>query len=449
MSSFISVLAEIASTTKSKEKLSILECHKENKELKRCIEYAYNPEKIYGVVPDQSWIDRESIGIEDLDSTSYSLLDSLIARDLTGNAARDAIKKELNRLNESNADLFIRILRKDLRSGFSDSTANKIWKNLIPTYSYMRCITPKNAKFEKFSFKDGVFMQLKLDGLFANGNILESFQLTSRSGSVFPMGQFQNLTDEVPEEAKGHQIHGELLVEQDGVILSRDESNGIMNSVANGATLADNQVAVYYIWDIIPIECANKDGEDKTPYFERLAKLESLFKDTKDIRIVPYEVFYDLESCKRYAKDRIDEGKEGAVLKDRYMPWKHGTSKWQVKFKVNVCIDLKITGFYKGREDTKLQDRLAGIHLSSSDNKLRVNVVIKTDAMRDNIEKDPDLWIDKVVPVLANNWTPPQENRDTYSLFLGRLAEANYRTDKDTADTLEEIFEQFENPFEM
>ncbi|MDW5334816.1 DNA ligase, partial [Acinetobacter baumannii] len=80
-------------------------------------------------------------------------------------------------------ELLIRILRKDLRAGFSDATINKVVPDLIPVFPYQRCSLPSEVKLKAWPWKDGIYLQEKADGMFANGtNLEEKFFLSSRQG---------------------------------------------------------------------------------------------------------------------------------------------------------------------------------------------------------------------------------------------------------------------------
>jgi DNA ligase-1 len=57
------------------------------------------------------------------------LLDKLSARELTGNAARDAVTNTLAQYTEQTAKYFARVIDKDLQAGFSPETYNKIFKD--------------------------------------------------------------------------------------------------------------------------------------------------------------------------------------------------------------------------------------------------------------------------------------------------------------------------------
>lgn len=428
-------IVDISSDSSTNNKQLILNEHVSDELFRSVLEYAYNPRKIFGVVPDQTWIKEE--GSSNFDEQTFGLLDNLIERKLTGNAAREALSNELNRLYKDSATLLVNIIKKDLRAGFSEKLINKAYKGLIPTYPYMRCSLLKDVKQSSFDFVRGVFSQIKMDGLFANGNILETFQFTTRAGSVFPMEHFQEIAESVSHLC-GYQTHGELLVEQDGKILHRKIGNGILNSVLKGGKFEENQKPVYVVWDIIPIEEAKTKNKYKVPYYERLALLEKLFTQNQHIRVIEYKVLHSLKECILHAVELIKLGFEGSVFKNPHMIWEDGTSKQQVKVKVEFECDLEITGIREGKKETKYEGRPAVFECQSSDARLKVNCVIKNEKMRDIVESDPNDWIGRIVTLTANDIID-SEGKEEYSLFLPRLYEDVYRTDKLVADDYQRI----------
>ncbi|MDR8280020.1 DNA ligase, partial [Acinetobacter baumannii] len=75
------------------------------------------------------------------------------------------------------------------------------------------------VKLKAWPWKDGIYLQEKADGMFANGtNLEEKFFLSSRQGTPLPMEHFSDLTAEMNMLIKDVQYHGELLVERDGVV---------------------------------------------------------------------------------------------------------------------------------------------------------------------------------------------------------------------------------------
>lgn len=416
---------------------------------KNVIEYGLNPEKIYGIRVNSKHI-TENLNGRDFHPGTFDLLDKLIARQLTGNAARQAIQEELDSLNPKSADLLVRIMSKDFRAGFSEKIVNKACKGLIVEYPYMRCSTLKNSKINEFNYKEGIFSELKLDGLFANGNCLEELQFSTRNGSPFIMDKFKTISDEL-SHITDEQLHGELLVEQDGVILERKIGNGILNSVMQGGDFESNQKPIYVVWDIIPIKEAKQKNVYKVPYKERFARLEKLIENCKDVRLVEYKICYSYKEVLAHAMELIRRGEEGTVAKDPNMFWEGRTSKYQVKIKVEFDIDLEIKEILPGNIDTKYEGRPGTLSLESSDGLLKVNVVIKNEKMRDLIEENPDDWISKIVVVRANELMESTQVDGEYSLFLPRLADDMYRSDKTEADDIQrikDIIESVINPSE-
>lgn len=436
------LIRTIAETGPTKEKQSIVSSNNQDKLFESVLEYALNPHKVYGIIPQNTWIPELH---EDnvFDETTFKLLDDLIARRLTGHAARDAIVNELSRLQNESAILLVDIIKKDFRANFSESTVNKAFKDLIPQYSYMRCSTLSKIKSEKFNWKDGVFSNIKADGMYANGNILDDLQFVSRQGSVMPMEHFQDIANSV-KHINGEQTHGEIVVKQDGKILPRQLGNGILTSVLRGGKFEDNQIPVYIVWDIIPIEYAKKKGKYKVPYKTRFARLQELFKDNPFVEIIEYKIVHSLEEAIAHGMELIAQGHEGSVFKDPDMPWEDGTSKWQVKVKIEFESDLEIVEIIPSRVGSKNDGMPGSLLCKSSDNLLTVNVAVKNDKMRDSIFTDPSDWIGRIMPVLANDLMKPSESNDKHCLYLPRFSQDVYRIDKLIADDLGQINDSLE-----
>ena len=152
------VIRQIGDNSKTTIKQTILNENIGNELFKTCLVYALDPTKVFGIVPKLEWLpDQHSDN--DFDEITFTLLDDLVNRNLTGHAARDAIIVELSRLNNESALLLIDIIKKDLRGGFGDTLTNKAHKDLIPEYCYMRCSVVSKIKSEKFNWKKGVYSE--------------------------------------------------------------------------------------------------------------------------------------------------------------------------------------------------------------------------------------------------------------------------------------------------
>lgn len=443
----LAAINTIAATSSKNDKERLVKMGVTSPEFCRVLEYAYNPFKTYGI--RKMPIGKAHPGFRQFDAQTWQVLDDLIARNLTGQAAVEAVAAEIDQLDEESAELFRRIVRKDLRAGFSESTCNKAKKGLIPDFPYMRCCLPKDAKLADFDWKLGVISQEKADGMFANINVElgDLVTITSRQGSPFPIDAFPELAAELAERIPpGHQLHGELLVMRDDKILAREIGNGILNSVASGGCFEQGDTPIYLVWDMIPLTAVVTKGKHDEPYVKRLSKIIVALKATPGtyVRLIETKVFHSLAEAYGHAGELMRKGKEGTVIKNPHAIWKDGTSKEQVKLKLEFNVDLKVVGIAPGTPGTKTEGRAGALICESACGGLRVNVTVKNEAMRDDVDANPDNWIDGIVPVTANDIMKPSESNELHSLFLPRLAEAAVRTDKTEADDLACIFAQKE-----
>lgn len=447
-SAIFKAIEQIAATASKNEKDALVKLYVGNAEFCRVLEYAYNPFKTYGI--RKMPIGKAHDGFRQFDAQTWQVLDDLIARRLTGQAAAEVVAAEIDQLNVDSAELFRRIIRKDLRAGFSESTCNKAKKGLIPDFPYMRCCLPKDAKLDKFDWKLGVISQEKADGMFANINIEDGgfVTITSRQGSQFPIEAFADLASELAARIPaGVQLHGELLVHRNGEgILAREIGNGILNSVANGGSFGGNESPIYVMWDMIPLSAVVTKGKYEEPYFKRLAKIIAALKATpgSHSRLIETKIFHSLADAYGHAGELMRRGKEGTVIKNPHAIWRDGNSKEQVKLKLEFSVDLKIVAILPGTPGTKTEGRTGAFACESSCGRLKVNVTVKNEAMRDAVDADPSDWIGRVIEVVANDIMKPSESSEFYSLFLPRMAESGYRTDKTEADDLDRIFAQKE-----
>lgn len=440
------VIEQIAATSSKNEKQKLVSVWCVHQEFQRVLKYAYDPFKTYGIrqIPT-----KRVSGGRAFEDVTWEVLDDLIARRLTGNAARDAVQAEIDMLSESSAELFIRIIRKDLRAGFSESTCNKAVKGLIPDFPYMRCSLPKDADLTKWPWEDGAISQEKADGMFANVDHEEGglVSIRSRQGSEFPIEKFADLAAEVRSRlTPGHQQHGEIVVMRGSEVLERQIGNGMLNSVLNGGDFESGCRPVFLVWDQIPLSAVVTKGKYEVAYRERLKTVIQQLKSTpgSSINMIPTKVVRSLREAYTHAVELMKLGKEGTIIKHPKAIWKDGTSKEQIKIKLEFEVDLQIVGIVPGREGTKNEGRAGSFACRSSCGALLVDVTVKNEALRDRVDKYPEEFIGKIVAVIANDILEPSESNSYHSLFLPRMAEADYRRDKTEADGLLRIYAQKE-----
>lgn len=440
----LDLLDKIAATPGKNDKQKLVSAGVQFPSFQKALEYAYNPFKTYGLRkrPEVGYHGGKEFAV-----VTWELLDDLISRKLSGNAAIDAVRIEMTALSEKSAELLWRIIAKDMRAGFSESTINKAVKGLIPEFPYMRCSLPKDVPHIK---EWPLYIsQMKADGMFANCDHEEggAVSLRSRQGSEFPMDKFPGIVDEILRRTSpGYQNHGEIVVKRGDEILPRQIGNGMLNSVLNGGDFEEGCRPVYLIWDQVPLSAVTAKGKHNVAYVDRLRSVIAKLKETAgdSVALIETRVLKTLPEAYAHAVELMKEGKEGTVVKHPAMHWKDGTSKEQVKLKLEFVVDLEIEGIVEGRAGTKNEGRPGSLACRTCDGLLKVDVTVKNEALRDRIEANPDEFIGKIIAVTANDIMTPSESNPLHSLFLPRMVEADYRKDKSVADSLAQVFAQKE-----
>ena len=428
-------IQKIASTSSTKEKQTLVA--KAGTELfQKAMRYAYDPFKNYGisVAPEQTMVGGDCLS----SPLVWTLLDSLAVRKLTGSSAKQAIQGMINSLDPKSAVVFQRILNKDMRAGFGETVLGKCFKGLLPEFPYMRCSLPKKSNMATWDWSNGIFVQLKADGMFANVNRDEEgfTWVTSRNGSLFPPNCLQLDFSALDH---GTQTHGELVVYNFGKLLPRKTSNGILNSLLSGGELPEGHTVVYQAWDQIPLSSVTPKGKHPVVYRLRFEMLQHQIEGSlSSLASIPSKRVWTMAEALKIYQDYLKEGMEGVICKHPDMPWiDTGSSghKDQVKFKLEFQVELRVVGLNPGKPGTKTEATFGSLLCQSECGKLEVGVSGLSDADRARGKE----WVGSIVTVTANDiMTPDGGVNPLHSLFLPRLEEE--RKDKTVANTLEEIF---------
>lgn len=441
MNTLVACLEDIASTTKTKEKESLLRFYLGYTPMQQVVIAMLNPYWKFGITSftPASVVVNEPATIYEL----LELLDELRQRKLTGNAAREAAGVFVKRgVPEA---LMIRLLEKDPKAGFNTTMVNKVLPGLLPEFPYMRCSLEEKSNMKKWDWSVGIYSQLKDDGMFMNVDIdfAQQVTLSSRQGQIFPEQGFEEFHNAVRRFLKpGTQSHGEMTLIRDGKVLSRMEGNGIINSVAQGGSW-EGCTPRYRPWDQIPLDAVQPKAKYSIPYKQRLNLLgEQLYHagPTDMVQLIPGKIVYSKQEAYQDFADRVGNGEEGTVVKHPDMIWADGTSKDQVKMKLEFVVDLEIVGYTKG--NGKFADTFGAIQTRSKDKLLEVDVSGMDDATRKRVSDAREEYIGTILAVEANAVNHPSKSNPKYSLSHPRAHEFRLLKDKDCADTLAEILEQ-------
>lgn len=409
----------------------------------RLLNRTYNPEYVYGIKKVPKVVNFGTLSLDEAWISVEKLLDRLASREITGNAARDEVVSLISMLREEEAEVLANLLKGDLRCGINVGLINRVFPGTIPEYPYMRCSLQKDSNINKFKWNEGIFSQEKADGMFANVFVNHdgSVKITSRKGTVFANTEFKEFINEFLKIADfGYCYNGELLVLEDlgeeRKILSREIGNGILNSVLKGGSFEKNQKPFYFIWDKIPIENVVPGGKYEAPYRERFEQVKKL--KGQSFHPIPTKIVYSIDEAFEHYAQMISSGCEGTVIKNPEGIWEDGTSKDQIKMKVEAEVDLVVKGYNKG--NGKNEKWFGSLICESSDGLVQANVSGFTDEERERIFKEIDNWFGKIITVRANSLMPSTDGSPR-RLFLPRFVEE--RLDKTTADSLEEIIQIF------
>ena len=412
----LSIINELAADNSRLAKEAILRREKSNTVLKRVFAAALNPFTNYYIKKIPEYVSNDNEGI----SLNFAIdtLNDLAFRLKTGHEGIAHLKSTLEALNKDDAKVIELIVGRDLRCGVSESTVNKIWAGLIPTFDV--CLAHKDI----YNIKYPAFAQTKMDGarchLVWNG--IEA-KLFSRNGKQFMVDGVFDITALRLMKA-GETWDGELVFFENGKPMDRKTSNGIANKALKG-TISDAEAvkAVFVCWDIV-------DFAGLIPYTDRWTSLMESFegKNAGNFRLCETCIVKDEEDAQKFFNEMLERGEEGAILKNFAFKWEPKRVKGVGKMKAELDATLEVTGVEEGTGKNK--GRMGALICQSKDGTVTVNVGIGfSDEVREEFWKNPPKFIDVVYNAIVDD-----KRTGKKSLFLPRYTKV--RLDKTEADLL-------------
>ena len=395
-------------------KESVVADNIDNNEFLMGAQYALDPLVTFGVqqVPTSD-TDGEGILIEQF----YEIADMLVARDLTGHAARDAIQNLCDQAtNEQWNDWYRRILIKDFRCGTSVKTFNGVKKGIIPVFGCM--LAHDGAKHPK-KIKGECIVEYKYDGvrviaIVKNGDAT----LYSRNGKL--LENFPHINEALSKpEFEGLVFDGEVM---------SDDFQTLMKQVhrKTGAQTEDAYLAVF---DMLTLAEFNAGGTSKNADVRR-GRLIELDHDNllpSSIRIVDaYSVNFDTEEGKaefdKLNKTALAEGYEGLMIKPINEGYKCKRSHAWLKVKPFIEVTLKVIALEEGTG--KNEGMLGALVVEGEDDGKFFHVNVGsglTDDMRKDVWSAQDSVVGQLVEIRADAATQSQDADETWSLRFPRF----------------------------
>ena len=377
------------------------------------LQYALDPLVTFGVqqVPSS---DTDGKGI--LDKEFYAVADLLVARELTGHAARDAIQELCDlATSEQWNDWYRRILIKDLRCGVSVKTVNGVAKGTVPVFGCM--LAHDGAKHPK-KIAGECFVEYKYDGvrviaIVQNG----SATLYSRNGKL--LTNFPHI-----EEALSHKAYNNMVF--DGEVMS-DDFQTLMKQVhrKEGAQTQDAYLALFDVLDLDEFQA----GKGKLTANERKEQLEILtpYFNGNVIRVVDYTtVDFDTEeghaTFDAMNKEALDKGYEGLMIKPASAIYECKRSHAWLKVKPFIEVTLSVVEVEEGTG--RNEGKLGALVVEGEDDGKFFHLNVGsglTDENREVFWEHKDKLIGQLVEVRADAATKSQDSEDVWSLRFPRF----------------------------
>ncbi len=343
-----------------------------------------------------------------------SLTDKLIARELTGHAARDAIQSlaDHSTIDQWN-DWYRRILIKDLRCGTGAKLFNKVQKDTIPLFGCM--LAHDGAKHPK-KIVGECFIEYKYDGvrviaIVKNGDAT----LYSRNGKL--LENFPHINEALSRsEFEGLVFDGEVMSEDFQTLMKQVHRK-------EGAQTEDSYLAVF---DMLTLEEFNAGGTEHGAMFrrQRILDLSGLFNyriQLVDATVIDLDTDEGQSQFKAMNKLALDEGYEGLMIKPINDPYKCKRSHAWLKIKPFIEVTLAVVGVEEGTG--KNEGMLGALVVEGEDDgkffQLNVGSGL-TDDMRKDVWAVKDAVIGQLVEIRADAVTISQDN-NAFSLRFPRF----------------------------
>jgi DNA ligase-1 len=408
------------------------------------LKVCYNPYVTFGVkqVPNREFDDGMEVESENPWDEFDELLKELAQRGLTGNAAREAIDEISLRFDSVEWNTFLApVLRRDMRAGISDKTINKICKKTDYEIPIFGCQLATNSE-NRPEMKGIKRLEPKLDGVRVLMTVIpaDSGEVTvmslSRNGKLFE--NFTHIEEQVRDNwlkmVRKTKIAKQL---SNGFVLDGEVIGNTFQELMRQARRKENVQAtdsVFNIFDIIPLHDFRR-GHWNAQLSKRIDALESMrsvIENMPNVELLPH-LMVDLDYAEgrdqlmRYAKDQVNAGFEGIMIKDVDAPYECKRNTFWMKWKPTITVDLTVIALEEGTG--RNAGRLGALVCEGVDDgkEIRVNVGSGfSDGDRDDYWANSNSVVGRTAEILCDVITQNQDG--TYSLRFPRFV--RFRDDK-------------------
>lgn len=420
-------LSELNESNSSNYKIDTLKKYQNSEIVKQLLKLTYDKNnfnfgmsrtRLLGILNESNFPE----GIDKIDDYLDLLQEN--SGKLSGNSAKEFYSLLLQKLTEDSRVILLNILGRDLKCGINIKNINKVFKNLIPKPNYMRCTVFSEKLVKKIHFP--AMLQLKMDGTYREFNVSNgTVSAKTRAGEEYfnPV-----LFNEMMNFPDGYYM-GELTIDGE----SRFTGNGLINSLNPPL-----DKIIFTCWDFLTFD--EYTGKVKTSYIDRFEILQNLIasRKVKQVKLVENHIVNNVSEALKQVSLWMSEGLEGGVLKDFNNTFKNGTSNTQLKIKLKVDAEMRITGFTEGTPGTKREGKIGAIQFANDEGTIKGQCSGFSDAELEEFSKNKDSLIGKIISVEFNDITKA-ENNEYYALSHPRFIEI--RNDKNETDDLKKVIQ--------
>lgn len=410
---------EVQQNNSRNYKLEVLKKYKENENIKRYLDFIYNPYKITGISEGKLY--KEVSMVVQGVTSMYELMDYVLVHNTGRDEDIAVIQQYKDTLDIDYYEIFDSVITKSLSLGVDVLSINKCMGNLIPVFS----VQLANKYFDKPEVVEGKTFALttKIDG----GRIIaikENGKVTfyTRQGQVYEglVDLEKEMLEKLPDNIC---LDGEITLLDKGNLTSKDQYKETMKITRKKGEKHGVKMLVF---DCMSSE-EFRNQKCETPYSIRRGDLLAWFGQhyieeylAKSAEFNEYEfanniisflntkytyfnilpILYegsDINEITKWLNYNIDHGEEGVMINILDAPYSFKRTSDLLKVKKMLDIDLEVVGYEEGSGNFS---GMLGAFLVryKEGNIVKVGSGFSKE-LRQEIWKNPDAYIGKVISV--------------------------------------------------
>ena len=414
------VLHDVMYMSGTNDKLGKLKANSENSVLKSLLYLAYNPYLQFYIkkIPYVELDTTKAVDYE-LNYTEFlQLLVKFSKRELTGNAAIEALTNFLVNCDERELCWYTRVLKKDLKIGVAATSINKVFPNLIPTYEVMLAdkVDPNKLLTDIKTWKllpERMTIQYKIDGYRLNIHRPSEDEVLIRTRNGKIISGYTDLEKSAQQLPVGYVYDGEIVAPEMIKWINQNIINGSTTSEANRDFFSEtmshafsketDKKGIFIVFDVVPINdwVLHKCDMDYEERYHLLQRLVQPLELPNVIPIISSKVFLKADKSAipeilNLFHQFVSQGWEGAMIKDLDSPYQWKRTKALLKMKLMDTVDLVVDEIYEGTG--KYKGMLGGVYCNYKGNKLGIGSGFN-DSQRIEFWENPNAIIGKTIEV--------------------------------------------------